>query len=170
LSHWRQDVSTSIGPERLHDAVEHHFTSTSTSLPDLESTPEAEDDDGPDRRDSAPPVTPPVVVLVSPEQSETSSSMNTPRQQAEDLAPARLDSPSTIQGTITEDAPAPVAATVKPEITQVEVDGQVVRSPPRTPRHRYRAPRGPGSGGKWWIPDPHPAFGAEFGDRRLLVT
>jgi hypothetical protein len=173
LSNWREGVSQSAGPEQFHDAIQDLSLSVSASLPELETTPEAEIDEGPDRPDSAPPVTPPVIVHVSPEPSESeSSSASTPRQQSEELLePNRTDSPSTVQGAPNESETGNMTRTPRagrPEITQVEVDGQIVRSPPRTPRHRRS--RGPGCHGKWWIPDPHPAYGAEFGDRRLLVS
>jgi hypothetical protein len=109
--------------------------------------------DGPDRPDSAPPVLPPVIAYIS---SEDGSEVSTPRQPEPELPPAPIDEAD--QST----------ETAKPSISHVIVNGQVIKSPPRTPRPK-RA-RGPGTSGAWWKREPHPISSAEFAARRLLVT
>jgi hypothetical protein len=129
----------------------------------------SEVDDIPDRPDSVPPVPPPVTAYISSESSATSRASTPKAPPVEDdgttTPPLVRDSPSP---TLEDTLPTPTAPSGRrPSISHVEVDGQVIRSPPRTPRPPRRT--GPGSGGSWWKREPHPAYSAEYEARRLLV-
>lgn len=153
LAEWRQSVSQQSHSQQLEDQ------------------PPAEDagvEDIPDRPNSVPPIPPPVTAYISSESSATSRA-STPKPPAEEdgttTPPLTRDSPSP---TLEDTLPTPTGPSGRrPTISAVEVDGQVIRSPPRTPRPPRR--NGPGSNGTWWKREPHPAYSPEFEARRLLV-
>jgi len=152
LAEWRQQVSR-------------QSTSQSEGPPESSTS---EVDDVPDRPDSVPPILPPVTAYISSESSATSEVSTTKASHEDDgttTPPLVRDSSSP---TIEDTLPTPTGPSGRrPSINHVEMDGQVVRSPPRTPRPPRR--HGPGSGGSWWKREPHPAYSAEFEARRLLV-
>jgi hypothetical protein len=158
LAEWRQQVS------RQSSAQSEGPPESSTSASEVE----VEVEEAPDRPNSVPPIPPPVTAYISSESSATSRA-STPKPQPEDdgntTPPLVRDSPSP---TLEDTLPTPTGPSGRrPSINHVEVDGQVIRSPPRTPRPPRR--HGPGSGGSWWKREPHPAYSAEFEARRLLV-
>ena len=155
LAEWRVQVCQEASPDQSLDE-------SSGPVADAQ-------DDVPDRPDSVPPIPPPVTAYVSSEEESTTS---TPRQvptEVGDITPPPLVkdmSPSSEEPLPTPTGPS--GNNTRPTIADVEVDGQVVASPPRTlkPRRMF----GPGAGGAWWKRDPHPAHSAEFASRRLLVS
>jgi hypothetical protein len=155
LAEWRQQVS-----QQSHSQSEG---------PPQSSASTSEVDEIPDRPDSVPPVPPPVTAYISSESSATSRASTPKAPPLEDdgntTPPLVRDSPSPTPEDILPTPTGPSGR--RPSISHVEVDGQVIRSPPRTPRPPRR--QGPGSGGSWWKREPHPAYSAEFEARRLLV-
>jgi hypothetical protein len=156
---WRQEVSEQSDPNSNLDLE------TPASMVD------AEVDDAPDRPNSVPPIPPPVTAYIS---SDEGSSTSTPRQ-----APAEITDTTPLPPLVTDRSPAsegPLSPptgpsgnkTKRPTIAHVEVDGQRVQSPPRTPKPRRMY--GPAAGGAWWKRDPHPAYSAQFAARRLIVS
>jgi len=130
-------------------------------------------DDVPDRPDSVPPIPPPVTAYVSSEEESTTSTPRQPPAEVADATPlpslVKDESPSSSNKEPIATPTGPFGNKVKrPTIAHVEVDGQVVQSPPRTPKPRRMF--GPGAGGAWWKRDPHPVYSAEFASRRLLVS
>jgi hypothetical protein len=155
LAEWRQQVS-----RQSHSQSEGPVESSGST---------SEGDEAPDRPDSVPPIPPPVTAYISSESSATSRASTPKNPPPEDdgntTPPLVRDSPSP---TLEDTLPTPTGPSGRrPSISHVEVDGQVIRSPPRTPRPPRR--QGPGSGGSWWKREPHPAYSAEFEARRLLV-
>ena len=152
LAEWRQQVSR-------------QSTSKSEGPPESSTS---EVDDIPDRPDSVPPIPPPITAYISSESSPTSEVSTTKASHEDDgttTPPLVRDSSSPI---LEDTLPTPTGPSGRrPSNNHVEMDGQVVRSPPRTPRPPRR--HGPGSGGSWWKREPHPAYSAEFEARRLLV-
>lgn len=155
LADWRQQVSQQSHPD------------SSTSE---EPTAVSEEvDDVPDRPNSVPPILPAVTAYISSESSATSkASTPKPSGDIDGLATPPLV-PDTPSPQVDDELPTPTGPSRRrPSISHVELDGQVVASPPRTPRPPRRF--GPGSSGTWWKREPHPAYSAEYSARRLLAT
>jgi len=155
LTEWRHQVS------RQSHSQSEGPPESSASASDTEEVP--------DRPDSVPPIPPPVTAYISSESSATSRASTPKPPPLEDegntTPPLVRDSASP---TPEDTLPTPTGPSGRrPSINHVEMDGQVVRSPPRTPRLPRR--HGPGSGGSWWKREPHPAYSAEYEARRLLV-
>jgi len=163
LAEWRQQVSQAQPSSQSDDVSE----SDSNIIPN-------ESEEGPDRPNSIPPPQPAVTAYISSE----SSAASTPRPSEVELdreatPPLVRDTPSPteVEENLPTPRPTPTGPTGRrPSISRVEANGQVLTSPPRSPRHPRPTRRsGPGSGASWWKREAHPAYSAEYEARRILV-